>query len=173
MNLKVLLPIDNFTLLTNLSPTEVKQKLESTIKESGYKPDFLFYDTRIRFEGQVLDRSFQISRKSSYGREVLPELKGEISNPMGKTEIAIKMRPTLNNRIFIGIWMGITGLICVGIILLTTFKSKQAVSNIFPWDTKFPFVFFVMGYVVLMIGFKFESYKTKRFLKQLLEAEEG
>jgi len=172
MNLKALLPIDHRKLRTKLSPKEVKEKLLDLLRNSRYKSDFLIWDTRpMRFEGEVLDNSFEISRKPTGSRSILAEVKGQVSTQMGKTLIDMKLRPVLLDRIFIIAWLVVSGLLCIGILLKiidlnSFFPEFNSSSN------RFPFLAFAFVSVFTIIGFKLESQKVRKFLEQLLEAEQ-
>jgi len=171
MKLKILLPFDNGNLLTDLSPKEIKQKLEDLLKKPCYKPAFLTRDTRIRFEGRVSDSSFEICREDDGRRSAVPEIKGTVSTKMGKALIVMKLRLNLFHKIFMILWMGISGLLCLG-VLLKFDELKESFRNMPFLVNWVPFIFFIFGYIIMLFTFKRESYKTKKFLKQLLEAKE-
>ncbi|WP_018616349.1 hypothetical protein [Segetibacter koreensis] len=172
MNLKNFLPFDNFKLLTKLTPSEVNQRIES-ITELKKGLNFSFSTNRTKpYEGNLIDRSFEISRIISYRNSFLPVIKGHVSTYLGKTEVAIKMRPVVFVLIFMSLWLGIVGLICLGIITAAILHFKQLLEQGFSPGALVPFGIFAFGYALLTIAYKVESQKSKAFLTQLLEAEE-
>jgi hypothetical protein len=172
MNFKNFLPFDNFKLLTNLSVTEVQQRIESKI-EPKKNFSFSFSANRTKpYEGKLIDRSFEISRIINYRNSFLPVIKGHISTYLGKTEVAIKMRPVVFVLIFMSFWLGTVGLACVGITVTSILHFRQLLEYGFSPGALIPFGMFAFGYALLTIAYKAESKKSKAFLKQLLEAEQ-
>ncbi|RYE53332.1 MAG: hypothetical protein EOP48_14635 [Sphingobacteriales bacterium] len=172
MNFKKFLPFDNFKLITKLSATEVQQRIgRITEPKKGFS--FSFPGNRTKpYEGKLMDRSFEISRIINYRNSFLPIIKGHISTYLGKTEVAIKMRPIVFVLIFMSFWLGVVGLVCLGTIISAIMKFEKLLEQGFSPLALIPFGMFVFGYALLTIGYKAESKKSKAFLKQLLEAEE-
>lgn len=173
MNIKRFLPFDNFKLVTKLSATEVQQRIESiTQPKKGFS--FSFSGNRNKpYEGKLIDRSFEISRIINYRNSFLPIIKGYISAYLGRTEVTIKMRPVVFVLIFMLLWLGVVGLVCLGTIISAIMKFRQVLEGGFSPLALIPFGMFVFGYALLMIAYKAESKKSKAFLEQLLEAEEA
>lgn len=172
MNFKNFLPFDNFKLLTKLTATEVLQRIESiTEPKKGFS--FSFSGNRTKpYEGKLTDHSFEISRIINYRNSFLPVIKGHVSTYLGKTEVAIKMRPLVFVLIFMSFWLGLVGLVCLGIIIAAILQFRQLLEQGFSPGTLIPFGMFAFGYALLTIAYKAESQKSKGFLMQLLEAEE-
>lgn len=172
MNFKNFLPFDNFKLLTKLSATEVQQRIESiTEPKKGFS--FSFSGNRNKpYEGNLLDRSFEISRIINYRNSFLPVIKGHISTCLGKTEVSIKMRPVFFVLIFMSFWLGVVGMACLGFTIAAILHFRQLLEQGFSPGALIPFGMFAFGYALLTIAYKAESRKSKTFLTQLLEAEE-
>lgn len=172
MNFKNFLPFDNFKLLTKLSAPEVQQRVEN-ITEPKKEFSFSAFKNRIKpYEGKVTGHSFEISRTISYRNSFLPVIKGQVSTYLGKTEVAIKMRPVVFVLIFMCFWLGVVGLVCLGIIIAAMLHFRQLLEQGFSPGALIPFGMFAFGYALLTIAYKAESQKSKAFLKQLFEAEE-
>ena len=172
MNFKNFLPFDNFKLQTKLSATEVQQRIESIMEpKKGFS--FSFSGNRTKpYEGRLLGHSFEINRIINYRNSFLPVIKGHISTYLGKTEVAIKMRPVVFVLIFMSFWLGIVGMVCLGFITAAILNFSQLLKQGFSPVALIPFAMFGFGYALLTIGYKAESRKSKTFLTELLEAEE-
>jgi hypothetical protein len=171
MNFKSFLPFDNFKLLTKLSLAEVQQRIESiTEPKKGFSFSFSVNRTK-PYQGNLMDHSFEISRIINYRNSFLPVIKGHVSTYLGKTEVAIEMRPEVFALIFMSFWLGGFGLVCLGIIITATLHFRQLLEQVFSPGALIPFGMFAFGYALLTIAYKAESQKSKVFLKQLLEAD--
>jgi hypothetical protein len=172
MNLKNLLPFDNIELLTKLSVSEVRQRIES-ITEPRKNFSFTMFQNRTKpYEGEVIGDSFEISRIINYRNSFLPIIKGDISSYMGQTSVMIKMRPVIFVLVFMAVWLGAVGLVCLAMIVAGITQLMQGVANGFSPFLLIPFLMFAFGYGLITIAYKSESQKSKAFFKKLLEAEE-
>jgi hypothetical protein len=172
MNFKNFLPFDNVKLLTKLTVTEVQRRIES-ITEPRKNFRFSIFENRSKpYEGDVVGTSFEISRIINYRNSFLPIIKGDISTDMGQTAVIIKMWPVLFVLVFMSFWLGVVGLVCIGIIISALIQFKQFLPNGFSLGLLIPFAMFTFGSGLITIAYKVESQKSKAFLKQLLEAEE-
>ena len=172
MNFKNLLPFDNFTLQTKLSATDVWQRIEN-ITEAKEHSSFSFSGNSTKpYVGELSDRTFKIWRVTNQRNSFLPIIKGQVATYLGKTEIAIKMRPAVFVLVFMCLWLGIVGITCVGIIINTFLEFQEQPGKHFSPVSLIPFGMFAFGYALLTIAYKTESRKSKAFLKELLEAEE-
>ena len=170
MNFQNFLPFDDLKLLTKLSATEVQHRIES-ITEPQKVFSFLYFRNSTKpYEGKFTDHSFEISRIINYRNSFLPVIKGQVSTHLGKTQVAIKMRPNVFVLIFMSLWLGSTGLVCLAIIIGATLPFRHQIEQVFSEGGLFPFSLFVFGYALIIIGYKVESRKSKVFLKQLLKA---
>ncbi len=172
MNFKLLLPFDNFKLLTRLSATEVQHRMESiTEPRKTFRGLFVTQKTK-PYQGNVTGNQFEISRIITYRNSFLPLIRGRISTNMGQTEVAIWMRPVLFALIFMGFWLGIVGIICLAMAIEAFRQWEQLLAHGVSPVSLIPFGMFVFGYLLLLLAYKTESRKSKAFLMQLLEAEE-
>jgi tellurite resistance protein TehA-like permease len=73
---------------------------------------------------------------------------------------------------FMSFWLGIVGLICIGLILAGLFQFGKILQNGLSPKMFIPFGMFAFGYLLIYLAFKTESKKSKEFLATLLEAQE-
>ena len=171
MILKNVLPFENYVLTTKLSVDEVLKRIADNIQQ---KPGFSF-PTFSRnytkpYTGEISGTTFTMSRNINYRNSFLPVITGQISTYLGQTQINIKMRPIIFVLIFISFWLGIVGLVCIGMLLAGLFQIKQILQNGFSPMILIPFVMFAFGCLLTHFAFKEESKNSKEFLARLLES---
>ena len=167
MDLKMLLPFDNFKLHTKLKATEVNSRI-SGITEP--KKNFIFSFSKKSekpYEGKVFGNSFEINRIIQNRNSFLRIIYGNISSFPGQTQVYIKMRPILPVIIFMSIYLGGIGFVCIQTIVLLLKQTKEI-----PSGSLIPFLMFAFGFGLLTISYRVERNKSKAFLKKLLEAED-
>ena len=165
------LPFENFVLTTSLSVDEVRNRIINNIEP---KKEFLVSaskNTSKPYEGTFFNNKFKISRVINYRNSFLPVIIGEISQDWGKTEIKIKMRPIIFILIFDIIWLGITGAVCITVLVVAILTFKDFFRDGFSPVVLIPFGMFIFGYLLTTLGFKYESKISKEFLKTLFEAQ--
>lgn len=173
MNLKNLLPFDNFRLVTKLASAEVKSRIERSIEPEQYFNLSLFNNRQMPYEGELIGDSFKISRVINYRNSFLPIIRGEIYEGIGQTEVVINMRPVVFVIIFMSVWLGVIGMVCLGAVILAIIQITRTSTISFSPLVLIPFFMFAFGCCLMLIPYKIESRKSKAFLKQLLEAEES
>ena len=167
MKLIEFLPFENYVLTTKLSPDEVLKRLSENIEpKKGFS--FSLFGTKFTktYTGQIRDTSFSMQRNINYRNSFLPQITGLVSSNFGQTQVNIKMRPEISVLIFMSIWLGVAGFMC---IMIAIFCISD---GIFPFPIILPLPFFAFGYLITYFGFKTESKKSKEFLAQLLEGVE-
>jgi len=172
MKLKYLIPYDKISLHTRLTTQEVQRKLDSvTAPRRSY---FTLKRTIEPYEGKIVNESFRINRIIYYRRNsFLPSIIGSIKSGINGTVVQMKMRPVWMVLIFMAIWLGIVGAVCLAILyLILTNFNKTFTQGLSPASI-IPFAMFIFGYGILMIGYRIESSKSRDFFKDLLEAEES
>lgn len=170
------LPIERYTLLTKLSPTEVKALLEANVayKSRGMqlKIGWSAPAPGKPYEGVVEDNRFEISRIIDYRNSFLPVIIGEVSDDIVHTAVRIRMRLNIAVAVFMLFWFtGVTVGFIVFLILLTKslfFGGKFEVVMLVPM------VMLVFGFLLVNWGFRSEANKSRKFLQALLNGwEEG
>ena len=172
MNLKKYLPVENYTLTSNLSRSEIKSRLENAIEDKK-KRFFSFSNSNSAkpYEGQLNDDSFVISRVINYRNSFLPVISGQISHQGESVTIKIKMRPTLFVRIFISFWLGCVGIVCLLLLIAGLLSFQRIITTGFSPFVFIPFGMFIFGFLLTYFAFKTESRNSKLFLFELLDGQ--
>jgi hypothetical protein len=174
MNLKKYLPFENYVLTSKLPAEEVKRRLADNIEpKKSFMLSVFNRDTNKPYEGQISGDTFTINRIINYRNSFLPVITGHISTSPGKTQINVKMRLVTFVSIFISLWLGIVGIVCLGTILAGLFQFKQVLQNGFSPIILIPFGMFLFGCLLTTLAFKAESKKSKDFLKRIFEGQEN
>ena len=172
MNFKKYLPFENYAITSKLSVEEVTRRLADSIEpKKSLRLTVFNRGTNKPYLGQIIDNTFTISRIINYRNSFLPVITGHISTFLGKTQINVRMRPTTFVLIFISLWLGIVGVVCLGIILVGLIKFKQVIQNGFSPMLLIPFGMFLFGWLLITFSFKAESKKSKEFLERLFEGQ--
>lgn len=173
MNFSNLLPFEKYTLTTDLSVEEVLTRLAgSMIPESEYSWSFFSNRYTKPYRGTINRLSFRMIRNISYRNSFLPVIKGKVTRTSGHTEVAIRMLPAGFVLFFMAIWLGLTGFVCLIILVSAITHWEQVLQNGFSPPSLIPFGMFAFGSGLLYFAFKAESKVSKRFLADLLKAKE-
>ena len=172
MNLKKYLPFENYILTSYLPAYEIEKRIAANIepKSTSIFSGFNRNSTK-PYEGQLVDKNFTISRIISYRNSFLPIIKGNISTYLGETQIRIKMRPATFVLVFMSLWLGIVGLVCIGIIFIGLLSFEALLQNGFSLLLLIPFAMFIFGALLITLAFRAESKKSKEFLATLFEGQ--
>lgn len=158
------LPFENLRYCTKLSSEEIIVRLSEKIEpEKTFRFASLSKIPHKAYEGKIENGSFNISRIINYRNNFLPIIKGRIEQSTNETMISIKMRMHIFVIIFMVLWLGIAGLICFAILI---FSNETGFTPVL-----ISFGMFIAGYIIMTGGFKYESYKSKKYLAELFEAE--
>lgn len=162
-----LLPYEKFYFTTRFKPEEIQQKLERNIEPDKpfsikdiFKRESVFY-----FTGFATNAYFEIKRIIFYQNAFLPRVKGLIEPDVNGSRVEIKMYMHILVMLFMCIWLG--G-VTVGCVTLTV---TMVINRHFEAPMLIPYIMFLIGYGVMMWGFKYESVKAKEKLLELLEGE--
>lgn len=121
------------------------------------------------YEGEIKGTSFKVSRIINYGNSFLPVVFGKIISDGNQTRVIIKMRPIKSVLIFMTLWLGLVGLLCLGILVSGLLQIKQLLKTGFSPAYLIPFGMFAFGYSLILLGYRLEAKKTKEFLVKLLK----
>jgi hypothetical protein len=170
MLLKKILPFENYLLKTNLSADEVLGRIKNSIEnKKPFRFSILKDDYTKPYTGQIIGRTFKMTRNINYRNSFLPNIYGQITSFLGITTVKIKMRPNMIVLAFISLWLGTVGLICITILFGVLFKSKFIAKDTPLIALFMPFLMFATVYLMTYFGFKVESKKSKKFLDEILE----
>lgn len=172
MNIKSCLPFDRYILATRLNETEVKKRLDANVTPKVLRSTLVVqrYGQKPApgskpYAGTINGSQFEIARVINYKNSFLPIIKVEISSFLGQTEIKVKSSPHIAVLIFSGFWMFMVLVGCVAMVGVMINDGFEPMSLI-------PFAMLVFGSLLFTIPYKIEAKKTKKFLAELLEAEE-
>lgn len=159
------LPFVQFTIQTDLSSTEVQERLQGVIEPKrmwrGLSRDHKPY------EGELNGLHFDVRRIIHYRNSFLPMIKGEIRPAAQGSEVTIKMQPHIVVLIFMGLWLTFTG----GAFLMVLIAGTTgAMGNDVDWFAPLiPGGMLLFGYLLVMGGFIFEARKSEEFFRELLQ----
>ncbi len=161
------LPYENITYLSKLNIDQISERLNNVVEPESNN---LFHKTFNRYSnfeytGTIQSDSFKIVRIIQYRNSFLPRIKGVLESELQGTIVKVKMRMHPFVLVFCVIWFGFLSIIIffMTLVLLTSTKFEPA--------TLIPYGMFLLGYVLVTAGFKYESKKSKFFLAELLESE--
>ena len=173
MNLRKYLPYEDYALTSKLSVEEVRKRIFENIEpKKTYRFPGFNKNTVKLYEGTLIDNAFTITRIINSRNSFLPVITGDISTFLGKTQIKIEMRLVHLVLVFMSLWLGIVGLVCIGIFLVGALKFKEILETGFSPMLLIPYAMFIFGCLLVILSFKAESKKSKDFLLELLEGQE-
>lgn len=171
MNLRKVLPYENYVLTTNLSVDEVLERIADNIEQKQAFRFSIFGQNYYKpYTGNITGETFKMSRNINYRNSFLPVITGQVSTFLGQTQVKIKMRPDIIVLIFISFWLGSVGLVCLGTLLIGLIQIRQILHEGFSPMLFIPFVMFAFGSLLTYFAFKNESKKSIDFLASLLES---
>ncbi|MBE9186595.1 hypothetical protein IQ270_18355 [Microcoleus sp. LEGE 07076] len=160
---RFLLPFESLTIASNLSFSEVWQKLDKIIEPpKTLKMALQFKKSHKPYEGTLSGNTFQIRRIiSSYRNSFLPQITGEIhSQPFG-CSLKIRMNLHLAVMVFMIVWMSVPA--SMGLLTLLVWLVDRSIGLIF-----LPlFGMCIFGWSLSLIGFKIESKKDIKFFSNM------
>jgi len=172
MPLKKYLPLEKYSLSTNLTKEEVLKRLSEKVAPRTRSISFFSYNIKLPYMGEINGNTFQICRSIQYRNSFLPLISGEITTYLGKTLINIKMRPEKFVLVFMIFWLGIVGIVCLVIIGAAIIDFNRILTKGIPAPASIPFVMFLFGCLLTHFAFKLEANKSKKFLEELFEGKE-
>ena len=171
MILKKVLPFENYVLTTKLSADEVLKRVADNIQQrQGFSFSTFNSNYTKPYTGQIIGTTFTMNRNINYRNSFLPVITGHVKTFLGQTQVNIKIRPVTLVLIFISFWLGIGGLVCLGMLLIGLLQFRQILQDGFSPMLFIPFGMFVFGCLLTHFAFKGESKNSKEFLARLLES---
>jgi len=160
------LPTENITFKSKLKEEEIFRRLLNYIEpEKTFRLASFKRGATKPYQGQINDKTFEINRIIEYRNSFLPNINGTIGKDFDGMTIKVKMKLNIFVIVFLCIWFCFAGLGCI--ISITQFITF---SDINP-GTIIPFALLLFAYLLTMVGFKFESNKSKNDLQKLFEAD--
>lgn len=171
MKFSSLLPYEKYVLTTTLTAEEVLKRIGNNVQaEHDYTWSAFRRVYSKPYRGAVTGLSFRMIRNINYRNSFLPVIRGRVTSFSGHTEVMINMRPVGFIIVFMSFWLGLTGLVCIGILLNGIFQFRQILQNGFSPAFIIPFLMFAFGSGLFLYGFKSESIQSKQFLADLVKA---
>lgn len=152
-----ILPFEQLRYRTKLSKEEILARLTQNVKEEKLS---LFFRPRSErpYAGEITDNQFKLKRVISYKNSYQPIVNGEITEDQYGTKVDVKM----NMHKF---------------ILAFALFGALMIPAIFYFNPMFQEKIWVVGLLallqpVMIVGFfKYESTKSKKYFKELFEAD--
>lgn len=159
------LPFENLTYKSRLTEAEIINRLTNVVQPERTLLSLFTSSSSKPYEGKISGQAFVIKRIITRRNSFLPSVKGIILKDFSGTTIEVKMRLAIPVIIFLFVWCGIVGLFSI-------FLLSDIVSNA-EFD---PVAIVLLGmllfvYAIVMLGFKSESRKTKKFLQEIFDAD--
>ena len=163
-----LLPYENYTIDSALAKEELLLKLldktlsaQEFVRESDKRAfSFGMKGWSKPYWGYIRNDSFELERLITYRNFGNPKVLGSIKQTPEGTAIHIKMRPPDSTLILVGLFL----LACLyGLIKFVT----QSILNEMLPEVPVAVGMIILAYLLLLVSFKAESVKTKRFLQDL------
>ena len=153
------LPFEHIIYRTNLPEQEVIQRLSDHVQPKKWG----FRNNRTKdYEGFVEGDRFEINRIIENRNSFLPQINGVVQKKNNETEIEVTMRL---QGFVLGFLIMFCGFVVSFFIAVATTEKKSPIFFLMPL---FMLLFI---YVLTRVGFKWESRKSKAYLKERFEAE--
>ncbi|MCC7452646.1 MAG: hypothetical protein IT222_00660 [Crocinitomix sp.] len=160
------LPSENITYKSKLKEDEIIKRLSETVEpEKLIRFSFFSKSASKYYEGYVDGQTFSMRRIISYRNSFIPKITGLIEPDFDGTTIRVKMRLHIFVIVFLCIWCG-----GVGLAFITTLAYSFSNFEFNP-ATIFLFIMLLFLYTLTMVGFKYESKKSKKHLQDVFQAE--
>ena len=161
---------ERLTIKTSLTPQAAQQRLSEQVESRKFFGRW-FWEKHKPYEGEVDDERFLILRVFYSRNSFRPVILGKFEPAMGGCLVKVTMRPDLFVLAFIVLWLFLWCGLTAG-ALGGEFSSMESLSqmslNIMLGFVAVPFF---IG-IVMLISFKIEAARSKRFLLELFEGQE-
>lgn len=166
--LKKILPFEELMYHSKLTKEELFIHLQKEIEaEKSFGLGAIGYSYSKPYVGKVFNNRFEIKRVINYRNSFLPVIKGEIQDAVNGSKVKIKLNLTDFVKVFMIVWLGGVFLACIAVLI-------NFIMNGFDPETGFiifiPFGMLVFGIIMVSVGFKAESKKSKTDLEEILQA---
>lgn len=162
------LPYDRVTYKTYLRPEVIQQRLEESIEPTKIRWFSFGKEPHKPYQGTITWPTFAIHRVIFYRNSFLPMIRGEVQEEMGQTVVTVTMHPHVLVFAFMAVWFLIPLNFCfLGFLAMLT--SEGGVS----WEAGIGIPFILFGCLLLLLPYKWEANKSKKFFQELFEAAEA
>jgi hypothetical protein len=165
----ILLPYERFKIRTNLGKPELLERLADSIEPRVF---FRSFKGNVSpFEGSIEGSHFEINRILRYRNSFQPMISGDIASDNTGCSISITMNLHIIVLIFMIFWLFTTGIFFIS-ELGPFFTSLQQTGTVDLGLLVTAGDMFLFGYALMQVCFKIESSISKKFLRELFQAEE-
>ena len=165
------IPYEKLTLETSLSKEEVDQR----IRKNTSQKDTALWNWSLRrrssdlfFNGFITETGYELNPNISYRNSFLPTIDVTVESLRFGSTIELKLQLNLIVKIFGLLWISIISIVAITTLIVSITADNPEDRNAFI----VPMLMFVFAYAMFWGGFKYESIRSRKFLKKLLEAEE-
>lgn len=145
------LPVEKFTITTNLTPDEVRRRLSEESEPSQlFRPWPSFGKP---YEGEISGDYFEIKRINRFWRSIPPVIEGKIVPEASGCKIIIKITPPLGTTIISTFFFAYI------LVMIPSFMSSTDI-----------IVFLVFVYFSTLILFQIDAARDKKFLENLFNS---
>lgn len=169
-----LLPYENYTIESPLTADQVLIKLlDKTLTPQEYvsESDKRVFSFGLKswskpYWGYIRNDNFELERLITYRNFGNPKIFGLIKRGKNCTAVEITMRPE-------GFWLGFVSLCLLGFLYALVVSTIQSIkANEMQPGVLVASGLFVFAYLLLLVSFKAEAVKSRKFLSDLLEKVE-
>jgi hypothetical protein len=160
MRIYNIIPYEKIIIRTKLSPKDIAKRINDNTKP--FKLKFGFYQDNNDFYGTTNEKEFRIVRNINKGRYYIKTRNSFTPYMIGTIEgnkINVTIRMHMPVIIFVCIWLFFT---TIGALLILT-------NNISLNDNIIVILMPIIGYTIMMFGFKSELNKSKEALLKTVE----
>jgi hypothetical protein len=161
-----ILPKENVIYKTKLKEEDIFEKLKNSIEPQKYYRGGIFNTSESKpYEGQIIEKTFEIRRVIRYRNSFLPIINGTISKDGEGSLITVTLQLHGIAIVFLSIWY------CFIAIFIVSLLIGSIINTSFNFSFLFPVPMAIFSYSLSHGAFNVESTKSKIDFKMLFEAE--
>ncbi len=159
------LPSEYIIYKSKLNIDEVKERLLIFVRPAtGINSKINNHSKKI-YEGRIVGNAFELQRLINYHTSFLPIVRGEIEDSIEGSTIKVKMNLLFITRLGLLFMIAFMMALCFFLMIIQRGKFN------FSAEALIPSIMLLPMYLLTMLFFKYESLKTKKDLKIILDAE--
>ena len=160
----ILLPYQRLVFESQFSKEEIIRRLIAEV--ASRRISFgIFESRREKFEGEVSENGFKISRIIRYRNSFRPVIEGEFSPLVKGVRIDVRLRLHTMVMIFSLLWLGF-GLVAAGAVIFQIISTGGFASGMF-----IPFGMLLFYFLLMTLAFGVEANKAGKLLSEIFAAE--
>jgi hypothetical protein len=161
-----LLPFEKIIYQSKLTQTEITQRLQQeTVPLQYIRISFFKKPSGKKFEGKVLENSFNIQRIIYYRNSFLPVISGKVEEEPSGSIIRLEMQLNTFVKVFLIFFLAIAS---TGFFSAKSFSPANEIS--IP-VMLLSFSMILLFYMIIILTFHYEVKKAKKNLEVLLDLE--